>query len=148
MNNKSLFLIKPELYDNYLYKHNLTKFLNRKKYKLVYLYGNLLELEYKMGNYNFKKINTLDPNFWYPIENIQNNILLIVNRKLIDYSFLLDLLNFSFPIDIIFILEKPNKSSLDFLTSDIFNWTYQVDLKVHKIESSSEIDIYYDFLYD
>ena len=55
MNNKSLFLIKPKLYDKYLYKHNLIKFLNRKKYKLVYLYGNLLELEYKMGNYNFKK---------------------------------------------------------------------------------------------
>lgn len=148
MNNRSLFMIKPQLYDKYLYKHNLIKFLNRKKYKLVYLYGNLLDIEYKMDNHNFKKINTLDPNFWYPIENINNNILLIVNRKLIDYSFLLDLLEFCFPIDIIFILEKPNKDSLDFLSSDMFNWTYQVDLKVHKEDSPSEIEVFYDFLYD
>tara|TARA_Y100000385_G_C13023536_1_gene607305 strand:+ start:972 stop:1418 length:447 start_codon:yes stop_codon:yes gene_type:complete len=148
MSNKSLFIIKPIKFDKYLYKHHIIKFINKKKYKLVYLYGNLLDISINLDNYNYKKIKTLDPNFWYPIDNFDKNILLIINKKLIDYSFLLDLLEFCFSVDIIFILDNPSKDNLNFLSSDLFKWDNKINVKIQKNIEPTELENLYDFIYD
>ena len=82
MSNKSLFIIKPIEYDKFLYQHNIKKFMNRKKYKLFFMYGDLLDINLNLDNYIFKKINTLDPNIWYPIEDCDKSILLIINKSI------------------------------------------------------------------
>ena len=146
MNNKSLFIIKPIEYNKFLYQHRIKKFMNKKNYKLNFIYGNLLNINLDL--FNFKKINTLDPNIWYPIENYDNSTLLIINKYLTDYSFLFDLLEFNFSIDIIFILDKFNIDNLIFLKSDLFNWSKIVDLEIKKLEEIIEFENLLDFIYE
>lgn len=146
MSNKSLLIIKPIEYNKYLYNHNILKFINKKKYKLVYLYGNLLDISINLNNY--KKIKTLDPNFWYPVDHFDKKILLIINRKLVDYSFLLDLLDFCFSVDIIFILDNPSKDNLNFLSSDLFKWDNKINIQIKKNIEPTELENLYDFIYD